>query len=486
MGLFDFFKRKNQNKETEKLEVTEVSLHVDKSTTQAIDAPHDPEINTNHYIDDRVDGDEESFNFILKYAEYVVRFLGMMFQGVTAPIAAYEKLDGELIGYLFVVGDDNYSLTAAQGVDRMEAELNKRVDAGQIKSWVILYHSEFKKDDNHRVADNSADMHAITVKYKFNSTIGYLAIPYTMKGDEVTFKGFNGFSKRQNDAILLTKLKDDKDYFQERIEIRAETYENEAGLQIKKTNSGSLSNMWGGILGFKKQAASKNLLPQYMAATFIGDHLKTSTPEISVYEMTYGDVIFRGAKTADGSIRTIAPHVRATKSIDVVNQKINEWEHTNDLEAVISGGGRDTFGVTYFATDYAINKDIYHNQPKLDILFSAILFVLAESETDIHNEGQDITLSEGFVGYMPHKQLAEFGCFEFIGTVENFYRNNVLERGNAEGYIVKIKLINNDEIEDFFTIPMFVNIENMRFAELRKGMKVSGVFQLLGEIKHLV
>ncbi|WP_121809496.1 hypothetical protein [Mucilaginibacter kameinonensis] len=483
MGLFDFLRRKNQSKETEKIAITEVPPHAAALKTQVIDAPPDPEINTNHYIDDRADGAEESFNFIFKYAEYVVRFLGMMFQGVTAPIAAYEKLDGELVGYLFIVGDDNYSLTAVQGVERMEAELNKRVDAGQIKSWVILYHSEFKKDDNHHVADNSADMHAITVKYKLNNTIEYLAIPYTMKGDEVIFKGFHGFSKRQNDAILSTKLEDGKDYFQEKIEIRAETYENEAGLQIKKTNSGSLSNMWGGILGFKKQAVSKSLLAQYMAATFMNDHLKNSTPEISVYEMSYGDVIFRGAKTADGSNRTIVPHVRATKSIDVVNEQINEWEHTKDLEAVISGGGRDTFGVTYFATDYAINKDIYHNQPKLDILFSAILFVLAESETDIQNEGQDITLSEGFTGYIPHKQLAEFGCFEFIGIVENFYRNDVLERGSAEGYVVKIKLINNDDIEDFFTIPMFINIENMRFTELRKGMKVSGVFQLLGEIE---
>ena len=37
-------------------------------------------------------------------------------------------------------------------------------------------------------------------------------------------------------------------------------------------------------------------------------------------------------------------------------------------------------------------------------------------------------------------------------------------------------------MKDFFTIDIFVTQENMRFTELQKGMKLTGMFQLQGEI----
>ena len=44
---------------------------------------------------------------------------------------------------------------------------------------------------------------------------------------------------------------------------------------------------------------------------------------------------------------------------------------------------------------------------------------------------------------------------------------------------------NNDdhpEIPDCFTIDMYVTPENMRFTELKKGMHLTGMFQLQGQI----
>jgi hypothetical protein len=176
--------------------------------------------------------------------------------------------------------------------------------------------------------------------------------------------------------------------------------------------------------------------------------------------------------------------IKSDFCIDVINKQINEWENSDNLEAVISGAGRETFGITYFATDYAENKSIYHSSPKLNMTFSAILFVLTnrgdKEETVLPNGA---SFAEDFAAYMPHKELAEFGCYDFIGVLEDFYQNDILEDDMIEGYILKIRLINYEDIKDFFTIPMFINKDNMRLSNLEKGMKISGAFQLQGEIK---
>jgi len=58
-----------------------------------------------------------------------------------------------------------------------------------------------------------------------------------------------------------------------------------------------------------------------------------------------------------------------------------------------------------------------------------------------------------------------------------------LEDNLIEGNILKIRLINYEDDKDFFTIPMFINKDNMRLSNLEKGIKISGAFQLQGEIK---
>ncbi len=161
---------------------------------------------------------------------------------------------------------------------------------------------------------------------------------------------------------------------------------------------------------------------------------------------------------------------------------IAEWVNVGGLEAVISGGGRDTFGLTYFATDYAENSKLYQSQKKLNVSFSGILFVLDRYKKE-DESSNELMFSDDFVAYMPHKELSEFGGYDFIGILEEYREANVLDDKSISGYILTIRLINNDEVKDFFTIPMFVNKENMRFDKLEKGMKLSGMFQLLGEIK---
>jgi hypothetical protein len=91
-------------------------------------------------------------------------------------------------------------------------------------------------------------------------------------------------------------------------------------------------------------------------------------------------------------------------------------------------------------------------------------------------------LSEDFAGYFPSRALLNYGCFDFIGVLEDFRETRLLIDDSLQGYILTIKLINHEEIENFFTIDIFVSPENMRFKELSKGMKLTGMFQMQGQL----
>lgn len=474
MGLFDFLKRNKTNQ-----------AQAEQNDYQQSTSKHDVSENNTAgkevLLKDEIQSSEELFKFVLKYSEYVVQFVSMMLHENYSPISAYENPDGNLTGYLFVGNDMSFSLSVTEVVKRMEEEFEKRIVNKELISYAIFYHSGFDDNDNHSVVEDIRRFKAISVKYRSNNGLnGYLAFPYFRNGDNIKYKGFSCFSIEQNGQILSVQLDSKKDYFQEKIEIKPEIIENEIGIKIKKVNDGSVGNLWGGIFGFNR-IKQRNILIEYMA--YVLSRLpKIVTNDISVHEVVYGDIAFKGVKKKDDSNNTFYPTVKNDNFIDVENGFIAEWVNVGNLEAVISGSGRDTFGVTYFATDYAEHSKIYQSKTKVNISLSGILFVLDERKNNEQIPGMPM-LSDDFASYMPHKELAEFGCYDFMGILEDYKEINLLEDKSLEGYILSIRLINNDEIKDFFTIPMFINKENMRFSIVKKGMRLSGMFQLLGEIK---
>jgi len=447
MGLFDFFKKKGNN-ETAKSETPKSEL----------------------------------FLSISKYNEYIVRFVDMQQQGNYAPISAYEKSNGEVVGFLYLIGDDNsYSLSAQDVINRMETNFEQKLVSNEIKSYVILYHSQFANDNNHSLANNDNELKAITVSYSFNTGIkGKIGLTYVFEKEEITYQGFKNFSQEENDIIFRTQLKENKDYFQDREEIKTPLIENEIGLTIKKSNNSDLSNTWCGIFGFesyRKPNGSQNLKEHFAMAMTINPSISKNNLTISLLE--YEDVNLK-AIAYNNNPTTILPVVKTDYEVDVVNKEINEWENVHNLEAIVTGNGRNTFGVTYFATDYAENRDVYHSKKELRIKMSGIAFVIDISTAD-NSEGE-VQYSEDFTMYMPNNDLPNYACFDFIGQLEDFKETVLLEDKSLKGYLLKVRLITNPDIKDFFTIDIFVSPENMRFKELTKGMKLTGMFQMQGQI----
>ena len=174
------------------------------------------------------------------------------------------------------------------------------------------------------------------------------------------------------------------------------------------------------------------------------------------------------------------PVIKTDYVLDVVNKEINEWENIENLEAIITGNGRDTFGLTYFATDYAENREKYLSKKEHKMKISGIAFVLDISKAD--DSDGEIKYSEDFTMYIPNNDLPNYACFDFIGQLEDYRETFFLESNSQKGYLMKVRLITNPDIKDFFTIDIFVTPENMRFKELTKGMKITGMFQMQGQI----
>jgi len=459
MGLFDFFKKK---------EGTEMP----KSATPKVDASKVETPKSELYL------------AMSKYNEYIVRFMGMQHQGNYAPISAYEKPTGEIVGFLYVMGDDNsYTLSAEEVVSNMETNFEQKLANGEIRSYVILYHSQFANDGNHQLADSDDELKAITVSYHFQTgEKGKIGLPYHFEDNTVTYRGFQNFNQEENNLIFGTQLKEGKDYFQDREVIQIPLIENEIGLKIKKANNFDLSNTWGGIFGFEsyRKPNGSQALREHFAMALTKDPVFTKN-NVSVSQLAYEAVILKGI-SLNGNPTTILPVIKTDYVIDVVNKEITEWENVDNLEAIITGGGRDTFGLSYFATDYAENRDLYLSKKELNIKISAIVFVLDIStmdKTDI-----ELNYSEDFTMYMPNNDLPNYACFDFIGQLEDFKETRLLEDNSLKGYLMNVRLITNADVPNFFTIDMFVTPENMRFQELTKGMKLTGMFQMQGQIAH--
>lgn len=453
MGLFDFLKKSSE------------TTNKSKSNT----APSENEL----------------FVHLNKYGSYLTQFISMQTQGNFAPISAYEKQNGELVGLVYVMGEDqSYNLGAEEAVLRMTERFEEQIEKKEIRSYVVLYHSPFDGQNNDlSVADHENDFRAITLAYHFDNEFkGKIGLPYSYEGNTFTIGGFSEFSKEENDALIQSKLEEGKDYFTDRIKITPPVYTNKSCIRIKECNTLNLSNTWCGIFGFEtyRKPESSDILRDYFPKV-LAEGKPVTKGNITTVELHFQDISFK-AITKDQLGMSILPEVKTDYSLDFETKEIEEWENVEGLEAIVSGSARNTFGLWFFATDYAENQERYRTEKNLQVHISGIAFVL-----DLHKEEAskgELTYSDQFTSYMPNQNLPNYGCFDFIGQLENYRETSVMEDKSVKGYLLNVRLITHEEQKDFFTIDIFVHPENMRFTELEVGMKLTGMFQMQGKIAN--
>ncbi|WP_164466398.1 hypothetical protein [Chryseobacterium bernardetii] len=480
MGIFDFFKKKDKRQENVSAPVQQQEMPEEKAVEQiveeeAVDVVPEAPIQPQSVEAKKVN---ELYEKIKVYSDYIVYSIALQLRGDFAPISAFENLNGEVEGFAYMITDPTYGLSPQVVLSNMKEKFENELKEGKIKSYAVLYHSQFNNDGNHALAVNPEDLKAITLSYHFNDAEeGNIALPYAFENENVTFKGFAEFSHEENNEIMNTQLIDGKDYFTNREEIKSPESTNEAGIIMKKSNVHSLANMWGGIFGFQN-FQSQEKFSQYLMETMALSRVDDIPADEKGKYTEFKDVTFRTIISDD--FNTIYPEVKTDFTLDFETKEIREWENVENKEAIVGGLGRETFGLWFFPTDYAENKNKYQAQNKLNINISGIIFVL-----DLH---QSFDLPDGtktdeeFTAYKPSQDLPDYGCIDFIGKVLDIKETELLPDGSVKGFILKLRLITNSEMENFFTVDAFISKENMRFAALRVGMQVAGAMQLQGKI----
>lgn len=290
---------------------------------------------------------------------------------------------------------------------------------------------------------------------------------------------FDFFKKKQNakENNLESNVRSTTDATEEIQEI-----ENNSKIDIVLDDQGSHGDNFGGLLGFNFVSSGSQ---------FINEMVVLSSMQEPMYQNTVLNVSEVDFKESSGDselikIRTIIfkdqiisafPYLKTTYVLPFETKQIIEWSHVEKLEAEITGGGRDTFGLSFFATDYTINKNRYRSNEKMNINISAFGLVLDKGDL---TEIGDNKVSPDFASYMPNNDIPRPTYYDFIGTL-NHFKECKLTKDN-KGYILNITLINQENQPDFFTVDMFINRENMRITKLNEGMKVSGVLWFQGEI----
>jgi hypothetical protein len=395
------------------------------------------------------------YHHISRYNEYIILGIHYHIQGNRAPFAAYEKPDGTITGFLYVNGEDlSYSLSADDVVKQLHARFQPELAAGRIRSYIVLYH--FINDDG-----------SGSIEIVHNE--GTISLPYTYEDDSVSYTSFASFTKEQNAAIFQTQVtRDSAELFADREEIVSPVSETGIGQRLTWSNTLTTGNIWSGILGFTTYQEGKGV--QTVQGLFAQTIANTPVVKdgVSVHRMDFEDLSFQVTAVEGVLTKSFIPVIHTDLVLDVENKEIMEWANAANLEAVITGSGKDTFVVSYFATDYAQHKGVYTSQGKLGMRLSGLVYVL---DTFQKTSGY----SEDFTGYFPNSDLAKAGCFDFIGQLEDFRETS----GLGKGYLMRVRLITSPVN---FTIDMYVVAENMRFEELKKGMKITGMVQLLGEI----
>ncbi|WP_185289458.1 hypothetical protein [Chryseobacterium lactis] len=476
MGIFDFFKKKNSRQENVSTPVQEIDRAEEKIAVEVMEEVVETTPEITQEIPSQPQPVNENYEKIKTYNDYIVYSIALQLRGEYTPIAAFEKENGEIEGFVYMVTEDAYALPVHEAISKMEEKFENELQEGKVRSYMILYHSQFDNNDNHSPATQEGEFKAISLSYHFKGADkAKTGLPYIFENETVTYKGFAEFSHEENNGIMNHQLIDGRDYFTNTEGIAAPETTNEAGIIVRKSNVHNLVNTWSGIFGHENFQTKD--YGQYLSAVLMQSTVADPLGE-SKSKTEFEDVRFKTIVTDE--LSTIIPEVKTDYTLDFETRSVREWENALNLQAIVAGPARNTFGVWFFATDYAENRNAYLTQPHLNINISGVVLILdAHQDTDLPDGTK---MSEEFTTYMPSQTLPNYACFDFIAKVVDFKETTLLEDGSVKGYILKLKLITHEESEDFFTIDAFVNKENMRFENLTKGMKVTGAVQLQGKI----
>jgi len=209
-------------------------------------------------------------------------------------------------------------------------------------------------------------------------------------------------------------------------------------------------------------------------------HLLFGDIDTSLVEKKFDDAVEAAEQTKfgnnitffnNGLIRAIAykneiftgfPYLKGSKYENFQVDAIEEWSQVNNLEAIVFVGHDIGFGLAFFATDYAINKEIYKTQKNLKIKISGFIYSITSFDIEQKGKEQQIEFSEDFCCFFPRKE--EDGVIYFIGKIKDIREHSA---NQIDGVIIKLDLVPEFEVE------LFVAKNNIK-TDIKIGQHIEG------------
>ena len=259
-------------------------------------------------------------------------------------------------------------------------------------------------------------------------------------------------------------------------------------IEITSTDKGSHGDHFGGMIGFGLLHSEGGAELVYRFINYANEQ----DPSLLNGSISLRDAVLNEINESTANLRVRAiqirenipsafPYLKTTYKIPFSTNKVIEWSHVDNVEAEIYGEGRGAFALGFFATDYAVNKEMYKTQKELEINVSAFVLMLEEEDLSQESNPDGLRFASDFATYLPNTNLTGICNYDIIGKIIDFTEMIVIPDPEIHGYLVRISLI-NDHNPEFFTIDMFVNKNNTTITEMKKGMSVSGTIWMQGEI----
>ncbi|UOE50175.1 hypothetical protein MTO98_03705 [Mucilaginibacter sp. SMC90] len=233
---------------------------------------------------------------------------------------------------------------------------------------------------------------------------------------------------------------------------------------------------------YRNKATEELLYLMITYATFLSPVKLNSIAQI--YQVAFNG--FGGAHSAiklrvikvNDQRENFFPYLTTKTSAPFKTNEVFEWENNSgfNTEAEIRGTRNDKVALSFFATDYAVNREKYLNKAEINIRISAFALYIYEFK------GQDNTSSSNTASVViPNlKNSGKQSMYNFTGTVLNMSTSSISLKSTS--YVLTVRLFKNTDGQNPTTIEVFVNTENIKSGRMRKNIVVKGTLWLQGEI----
>jgi len=224
---------------------------------------------------------------------------------------------------------------------------------------------------------------------------------------------------------------------------------------------------------------NKSLLSEMTAATMntkpIEEHENTAIRQLSFQETgSHEEKSLLRVITVNEKQKSLFPYLKTELEISFHTETIIEWDIDEPVEAEIEGTWNDVFTLSFFASDYSVNRHIYKSKQDIKLRLSA--FILDINATSI--DAKDVNYVESDYGYWPDERNGKFSHFEFEALVLT-----VTARVNKyyTGCILTLKILKDKHGNDLI-IDAYVSSDNVAAQTISKGMRITGNLWLQGEL----